>query len=89
MASVSLFNVFCFIIRLAHPPHLIQRIMDCVLCLMQRKLSTVSGDPDKPGLLKPSWSESQKLMAEAGFLGKLENFNKDTITEEVRVQLFC
>ena len=57
--------------------------MDCVLCLMQRNLSTVAQDPDKPGLLKPSWSESQKLMAEAGFLGKLENFNKDTITEEV------
>nr|XP_018671052.1 dynein heavy chain 5, axonemal isoform X3 [Ciona intestinalis] len=69
--------------RLAHPPHLIQRIMDCVLILFQRRLDTVTPDPEKSTFIRPSWSESMKMMTESGFLNNLQNFNKDSINDEV------
>uniref|UniRef100_H2YDV6 Dynein heavy chain coiled coil stalk domain-containing protein n=1 Tax=Ciona savignyi TaxID=51511 RepID=H2YDV6_CIOSA len=70
-------------VGLAHPPHLIQRIMDCVLILFQRRLDSVSQDPEKPVHIRPSWSESLKMMTESGFLNNLQNFNKDSINDEV------
>ncbi|RXN24689.1 dynein heavy chain axonemal-like protein [Labeo rohita] len=68
--------------KLGKPPHLIMRIMDCVLLLFQRRVDVVTMDPERP-CVKPSWSEALKLMNNAGFLGMLLNFNKDTITEEM------
>uniref|UniRef100_A0A3B4C567 AAA+ ATPase domain-containing protein n=1 Tax=Pygocentrus nattereri TaxID=42514 RepID=A0A3B4C567_PYGNA len=68
--------------KLGKPPHLIMRIMDCVLLLFQRRIDTVSIDPERP-CLRPSWNEALKLMNNSGFLSMLLNFNKDTITEEV------
>ena len=68
--------------RLGRPPHLIQRIMDCVLILFQRRLDVVTQDPEKAAV-KPSWQESLKMMTEAGFLNNLQNFNKDSINDEV------
>ncbi|XP_074644897.1 dynein axonemal heavy chain 5-like [Tubulanus polymorphus] len=67
--------------KLAKPPHLIQRIMDAVLLLFQRRLDPIMKDPERD-CMKPSWSESLKLMAGSGFLQNLMNFAKDSINDE-------
>ncbi|KAI8924469.1 dynein heavy chain and region D6 of dynein motor-domain-containing protein, partial [Entophlyctis helioformis] len=67
--------------KLAKPPHLIMRIMDGVLLLMKRRIDPVTQDPDRP-CMKPSWSESLKLMSASDFLTSLLNFAKDEINEE-------
>ncbi|XP_064611990.1 dynein axonemal heavy chain 5-like isoform X2 [Liolophura sinensis] len=68
--------------KLGKPPHLIMRIMDCVLILFQRKLDSVTPDPEKVSV-KPSWGESLKMMAGGGLLQSLVSFPKDTINEEM------
>uniref|UniRef100_H2ZG63 Uncharacterized protein n=1 Tax=Ciona savignyi TaxID=51511 RepID=H2ZG63_CIOSA len=67
--------------KLGKPPHLIMRIMDCVLLLMRRKINKVEQDPERP-CNKPSWGEALKLMNDSKFLTMLLEFNKDTITAE-------
>nr|CAD7590203.1 unnamed protein product [Timema genevievae] len=68
--------------KLGRPPHLIMRIMDCVLILFQRKLHPVIGDTTAP-CPKPSWAESLKMMASTTFLLQLQNFPKDVINNEM------
>ena len=51
------------------------RIMDCVLLLFGKRVDTVSADPERP-CVKPSWSESLKLMSQGGFLQTLLTFPK-------------
>ncbi|XP_046353935.2 dynein axonemal heavy chain 5-like isoform X1 [Haliotis rufescens] len=68
--------------KLGKPPHLIMRIMDCVLILFRRRVDQNQQDPERP-CPKPSWGEALKLMSGGGFLQSLLNFNKDTITEEM------
>eukprot|EP00108_Taenia_solium_P009032 TsM_000496300 transcript=TsM_000496300 gene=TsM_000496300 len=67
--------------KLGRPPHLIMRIMDCVLILFRKPLDAVTPDPEKP-CPKPSWTEALKLMGNTAFLSNLLNFPKDTITDE-------
>ena len=67
--------------KLGKPPHLIMRIMDCVMLLFQRRLEPLSLDPDRPGP-KPSWSDSLKMLSQSGFLSGLQTFPKDSINEE-------
>ena len=61
--------------KLAKPPHLIMRIMDCVLILFGKRVDIVSADPERP-CVKPSWGESLKLMSQGGFLQTLLTFPK-------------
>nr|XP_022920640.1 dynein heavy chain 5, axonemal [Onthophagus taurus] len=68
--------------KLGRPPHLIMRIMDCVLILFQKKIHPVVPDNAAP-CPKPSWPESLKLMASATFLLQLQNYPKDMINNEM------
>jgi dynein heavy chain len=49
--------------------------MDCVLLLFQRRLDTITMDPEK-SCNKPSWSEALKLMSAPTFLAGLLSFPK-------------
>ena len=67
--------------RLGTPPHLIKRIMDCVLLLYKAHLEPMQADPERT-CPKPSWSESLRMMAGINFLSSLLEFKKDIINEE-------
>ncbi|KAG8199526.1 hypothetical protein JTE90_009368 [Oedothorax gibbosus] len=68
--------------KLGKPPHLIKRIMDCVLILFQIPLDKVVPDPDKKSCPTPSWKSSLKLMGSSTFLTQLQEFPKDNINDE-------
>jgi dynein heavy chain len=55
--------------------------MDGVLLLQKRKIDPVTQDPEK-NCVKPSWSESLRLMSQSDFLASLLSFGKDEINAE-------
>ena len=62
--------------KLGKPPHLIMRIMDCVMLLFQRRLDIpMVQDPEKD-CPKPSWAEALKVMSAGNFLSGLLTFPK-------------
>ncbi|XP_023213444.1 dynein heavy chain 5, axonemal-like [Centruroides sculpturatus] len=67
--------------KLSHPPHLVMRIMDCVLILFHRRLLPVTIDTEHHCVV-PSWEESLKFMSSTSFLQNLQNFDKDSIDDE-------
>jgi len=70
--------------RLANPPHLIMRIMDCVVLLFQRHVDPVTADPERH-CHRPSWGEALKVMAAGNFLQALLTFPK--VREKARTYL--
>ena len=68
--------------KLGRPPHLIMRIMDCVLILFRMKLPSPKIDTSGLSCMKPSWNEALRLLSHTNFLNELLNFPKDTINEE-------
>ena len=72
--------------RLANPPNLIMRIMDAVSLLFKRKMDPVVFDTEKM-MIKPSWSESLKLMGGLSFLNDLLNFQRVCATNSLLLRL--
>ena len=68
--------------KLGKPPHLIMRIMDCVLILFRMKLPPPKLDTNGYNCFKPSWSEALRLLSHTNFLHELLTFPKDTINDE-------
>ena len=68
--------------KLGRPPHLIMRVMDCVVILFRRKLVKMEPDPTVPCPL-PSWGESLKVMSSTSFLHQLVHYQKDEINDEM------
>ena len=74
--------------KLAKPPHLIMRIMDCILILFQENIQTVTQDPERESPT-PSWADALKLMSQSTFLFNLLNFNKVTSFLFIKNSLNC
>lgn len=68
--------------KLPKPPHLIMRIMDCVLILFRKRIDPAAFDAER-NCVKPSWAESLKTMSQSNFLQSLQAFPKDTINDEM------
>ncbi|VDL90310.1 unnamed protein product [Schistocephalus solidus] len=68
--------------KLAKPPNLIMRIMDCVNILFYHRLEPVRPDPEKESIMT-SWKESIRYMSQPNFLANLLDFPKYILTEEM------
>ena len=68
--------------KLGRPPHLIMRIMDCVLILFRRKLPPPKVDTSGHNCFKPSWTEALRVLSHTNFLHELLTFPKDTMNDE-------
>jgi len=79
--------------QLKQPPDLVKRVFDVVLILFQKDIvpSAAVVVETKRGAvtqLDGSWMYALPMMADIGFLGSLERFNKDAINDETVELLF-
>ena len=73
--------------QLKQPPDLVKRVFDVVLILFQKEIVppvAVVVDTKRGSVtqLDGSWMFALPMMADIGFLGSLERFNKDAINDE-------
>ena len=67
--------------KLAKPPHLIMRMMDCIIILLNHRISPVKPDHDKKFIMT-SWSEALRLIMNSNFLNSLLNYPLQKLNEE-------
>lgn len=68
--------------KLAKPPHLIMRIMDCCLLLFQKRVDLVTVDPERR-CVKPSWGEAMKVINDLAFTKDTAATHKLFIKSEI------
>jgi len=79
--------------QLKMPPDLVKRVFDVVLLLFQKEVNppqaeTVETKRGSVLQLVGSWNFALPMMADIGFLGALETFNKDAINDETVEMLY-
>ncbi|KAF5398986.1 hypothetical protein PHET_07645 [Paragonimus heterotremus] len=67
--------------KLQKPPHLIMRIMDCVLIMFNYRLESVKPDHER-ATFASSWNESLRMMMNQNFLSSLMHYPRHYMNEE-------
>ncbi|TPP62553.1 Dynein heavy chain 5 [Fasciola gigantica] len=73
---------FVMLRKLQKPPHLIMRVMDCVLLMFYARMEPVRVDHDR-GALHCSWNEALRMIHNPSFLTVLLHYPKHRMNEEL------
>ncbi|GAA47151.1 dynein heavy chain 5 axonemal [Clonorchis sinensis] len=68
--------------KLQKPPHLIMRLMDCVMIMFYSRLEPVRSDRER-GTFAASWNEALRLLMNPNFLTNLLQYPKHRMNEEI------
>ncbi|KAF6775711.1 hypothetical protein AHF37_04900 [Paragonimus kellicotti] len=68
--------------KLQKPPHLIMRIMDCVLIMFNYRLESVKPDHER-ATFASSWNESLRMIMNQNFLSSLMHYPRHYMNEEI------